>query len=275
MPRRQPVDLSAHVNRTVGNDQEARFPVSLQPIYYERNGSQQPFPNRVAVVRDDTSEALAVVSDRYTLVPHAEILDSVEGALQGLDVGPVPRGIFLDRGGARLRALFKFPALATHVLGNDRICPCVRIQNTYDGTSKIGVQIGAFRFVCTNLAVGGGGVFASGFMAVHAGDIPVGEVAEQLATYLTRFESIVGLYRAWKSRALEPEPAEELVKALPKRPATVVSNRIAGMSRPTVYYAYNSATDYATHRMRSAAAAFRLLEHINSTFQHQFPVSRN
>ena len=48
-----------------------------------------------------------------------------------------------------------FAALASPVLGRDEICPCLQVRNTYDGSARIAVHIGAFRFVCTNLAVGG------------------------------------------------------------------------------------------------------------------------
>lgn len=43
----------------------------------------------------------------------------------------------------------------------------------------------------------------------------------------------------------------------------------------TVYMAYNLVTNYAIHSMRSANAAFGLLEKINRGFQQVFPPSRN
>ena len=93
-----------------------------------------------------------------------------------------------------MRAIFKFPALASSVLGRTEICPCLQVRNTYDGSARIAVHIGAFRFVCTNLAVGGGGVFAGGFVSIHAGEIPIERMADQLTAYLTRFDQIVRLY---------------------------------------------------------------------------------
>jgi hypothetical protein len=164
---RQLVDLSAHLNLNVAKGGPADFPVSLKPLHYRENGSFTEVPRRLAVVRQDNGVPLAVVSDRYSIVPHRKVLDIAERASQSLDVGPVPRGVYVDRQGARMRAIFKYPTLAQPVLGRDEICPCLMIQNTYDGTSRIAIQIGAFRFVCTNLAVGGGGVFAGGFMAVQ------------------------------------------------------------------------------------------------------------
>lgn len=223
---RPSIDLSAHINQTLESGTPADFPVTLKPVFYRENGSYESARNRMAVVREDTGEALAVVSDRYTLVPHQQILDMIHAATSRLDVGSVPRGVYLDRSGARMRALFKFPALARPVAGGDDICPCVKIQNSYDATSRVTVHIGAFRFVCTDLAVGGGGAFAGGFMAVHAGEIPIDEMADRLSSYLSRFESIVELYRGWNVQPLDGDVVAELLSDFPKRPATALKERI-------------------------------------------------
>lgn len=272
---RPPIDLSVHINEIVERGGPADFPVSLRPVFYRDNGSYETAGNRLAVVREDTRETLAVVSDKYTLVPHQQILDRIQEATSRLDVGIVPRGVYLDRGGARMRALFKFPALARAVKGDDEICPCVKVQNSYDATSRITVHIGAFRFVCTNLAVGGGGAFAGGFMAVHAGEIPIDEMADQLSSYLSKFETIVELYRYWNGERLDPEAIEEILGNFPKRPAEILRTRITPQLTPTVFRAYNAATHHATHSMRSVRGAFNLLEWINGSFQEHYPLSRN
>ncbi len=269
---RQPVDLTSHINLTVARGGPADFPVSLKPIYYRQNGSFNGIPRRFCVVRDDTGEPLAVVSDRYSVVPHKRILDATQGALDNLDVGPAPRGVYVDRRGGRMRAVFKFPALSEPVLGDDDICPCFMIQNTYDGTSRIALHIGAFRFVCSNLAVGGGGVFAGGFMAVHVGEIDIDRVTRQLAAYLSEFSAIVALYRSWAQREALAEQLSAMLGALPARPSKLLRAAFEKRSVSTVYGAYNAATDYATHRMRSARAAFDLLDKVNRHFQEHFPL---
>ena len=265
------VDLSSHINQTVERGHPADFPVSLEPLFYRRDSSIQSVHNRVAVVRQDTGQVLAVVSDRYALIPHQRILDLIREAIGSLDVGPVPRGIYVDRGGARMRAVLKFPALARPVNVNDDICPCLKIRNSYDGTTQISIHIGAFRFVCTNLAVGGGGAFAGGFMSVHAGEIPIGEAAQQLAAYLESFAIIVGLYQVWAGRALDRDALDAILAALPRRPADAIRTRIEESRAPSVYDAYNVATHHATHEMRSFRGAFQLLERINQAFQETFP----
>jgi hypothetical protein len=271
----RPVDLAAHLNQTVERGHPADFPVTLQPVFVRSNGSFAPVPKRLAVTRADSGETLAVVSDRYVLVPHQRILDLVGEATARLDVGPVPRGIYVDGKGARMRALFKFPALARPVANGDEICPCLRVQNAYDGRSRIAVHIGAFRFVCTNLAVGGGGAFAGGFMAVHAGEIPLEQVAEALSSYLAGFEEIVELYRSWMGQLWTAAGWEALRDQLAKRARQAIETELEKRRAQSVFEAYNVATRYATHEMRSYRTAFDLLERINRSFQEQFPLLTN
>jgi hypothetical protein len=271
MPRPH-VNLNDHLNHDIVRGNPADFPVALRPISYDGPDGYRAVPRRQAVVRQDTGEAIAVVSNRYTLVPHTRILQVLQEAIQPLDLGPVPRGIYVDRWGARMRAIFKFPALARPVLGGDDICPCLEVSNTYDGTSRVSVHIGAFRFVCTNLAVGGGGVFAGGFMSIHAGEIVIERFAERLTAYLTRFDDIVGTYRAWSERPAEPSVLEQAVDGSLNGHFKDLRRELLNARPATVFDAYNLMTDYATHRTRSATSAFALLERVNSTFQDAFPV---
>jgi len=156
----------------------------------------------------------------------------------------------------------------------DEICPCLKIQNTYDGRSRIGIHIGAFRFVCTNLAVGGAGAFAGGFMSIHTGEIPLDEISEQVTTYLDGFDQIVALYRRWSAQPLEAGSLEKVLDRIPEQHAKRIVEACPHGER-TVYEAYNAATRYATHRTYSYRIAFDLLEGINQRFQETFTDSGN
>jgi len=272
MRRNQPVDLNSHLNASVTRGNPADFAVTLQPVFCEGPNGQRDIPTRRAIVRADTGHAIAVVSDRYVLVPHASILEVIEQAIHPLDVGPVPRGIYVDRHGARMRALFKFPTLARPVFGQDQICPCLQVRNTYDGSARIAVHIGAFRFVCTNLAVGGGGVFAGGFVSIHAGEIPIEEMAGQLATYLTRFDQIVRLYRQWSEQRSERHGIESILRHSLNGRFDELRDEMLATTPPTVFDAYNRLTHHATHSMRSARTAFDMLERVNASFQKAYPI---
>ncbi len=272
------VDLSAHIDETIEDGHPADFPVALRKVYVQQDdGSFQNISDRRSVVRMDTGQPLSIVSSRYALVSHQEILNTIRIAIAPLDLGPVPQGIYVDRGGARLRALFKFPGLEQPVVRNDSICPCLKIQNTYDGTSRISIHIGAFRFVCTNLAVGGGGVFAGGFMSVHSGEIPIDKIAEELVSYLKAFDSIVRLYRLWQDTPWNfriDAFDRSLFHGLAARHVDQLTNRFLLPANGSVFDAYNTATDYATHQTRSYRTAFDLLHRINHGFQKAFPIHK-
>ena len=272
MSNRRPVDLASNLNVNVTRGNPADFPVTLQPVFHDGPDGRKLIPARRAIVREDTGQAIAVVSDRYALLPHARIIEVVEQAIGPLDVGPVPRGIYVDSHGARMRALWKFPSLTQPVLGRDEICPCVQVRNTYDGSARIAVHIGAFRFVCTNLAVGGGGAFAGGFVSIHAGEIPIEEVANQLADYLTRFDQIVRLYRQWSEQRAKPEVLDAVLKQSLKGRFTELRDEMMSAVPSTVFEAYNRLTHHGTHSMRSARTAFDLIERTNTAFQKAFPV---
>jgi hypothetical protein len=272
MLRKRPIDLNSHFNADVIRGNPAEFAVTTRPVFYEDEHGHREIAARRAIVREDTGEALAVVSDRYILVPHTRILEVIERAIEPLDLGRVPRGIYVDRKGAGMRALFKFPTLARPVLRGDEICPCVQVKNTYDGTSRISVHIGAFRFVCTNLAVGGGGAFAGGFLSVHSGEIPIEKMADQLADYLTRFEVIVGLYRRWSEQPLNSDALPPLLKEVLQGRFENLYHELLAARSSTVFGVYNRLTRYATHEMRSARTAFDMLERVNTAFQKLQPV---
>jgi hypothetical protein len=269
---RRAIDLSSHLNADVARGNPADFPVTLARVFHGDPDHPKEVKRRRAIVREDTGEAIAVVSDRYVMVPHKRILDIVEEAIRPLDVGPVPRGIYVDGRGARMRALFKFPSLARPVLQNDDICPCLQVRNTYDGSARIALHIGAFRFVCTNLAVGGGGAFAGGFVSIHAGEIPIEKIAEVLANYLTRFESIVSMYRQWSEVRIGRDDLAFVLERSLNRKFEKLREEVLQTAPRTVFEAYNRLTHHATHSMRSARTAFDMLERVNHSFQTRFPV---
>lgn len=298
MNHRNTVDLNDHLNRGIAKGNPADFGVETKPVFVDTSEGEvisiARVPNRVAIVRKDNGLPISVVSDRYTVVEHQTILNGVAQAIKGLDVGEVPSGVYVDRNGTRMRALFKFPALARElpaagarsILGgryNDRLCPVIKIENTYDGTSRVSIHIGAFRFVCTNLAVGGGGVFAGGFMSVHVGEIPIDETMKKLAEFLGGFDDIIELYRSWSDYVLPVHgpwtndddvmfggALDEALEGIEKTHRREIKSKLRITKDTTVFDAYNAATDYATHRTRTARVAFTILNSVNAGFQRVF-----
>jgi len=278
------VDLNEHVNESfVRGGSPADFAVERAPVWHRVGDRLVEWPERHVVRRADNAQPLAVVSDRYRLVTHTEVLTVVEEAIAGLDCGPVPRGVYVEAGGRQMRALFKFPGLAARLPQraldagySDEICPMIQVRNAYDGTSRVAFLGGAFRFVCTNFAVGGGGAFAMGFMSVHAGDVVVKAAAGYMRQYLSEFDRVVALYAAWLDRSVPLQADASVVEeCVPQqkysRAIAELSGARARAGEVTVFDAYNAATQVITHQTRSATVAMGLLEKVNARWQKEWP----
>jgi hypothetical protein len=83
--------------------------------------------------------------------------------------------------------------------------------------------------------VGGGGVFAGGFVSVHAGDIPLDEVTEQPRTYLSGFDQIVALYRAWREQAFDHDRLKSLLDGMSTHAAMQIWDGILKQDGPSIY----------------------------------------
>ena len=116
-------------------------------------------------------------------------------------------------------------------------------------------------------------MFAGGFMSVHAGEIPIESVAEQLASYLTGFDAILELYRTWTQRSCTWHPLQPVLEGLPSLASRTLTDHLTRKGLSNIFDAYNTATHYATHRTRSVRSAFDLLSRINRGFQEAFRTS--
>jgi Domain of unknown function (DUF932) len=270
---RQPVDLNSHMNLNVIRGGIADFELVSTPVMFQNpaTGAMDSFDSRTVITRADTGKALSVVSDRYSIVNHRDLLTTIESAIEGLDVGPVPRGIYLENDGRKMRAIFKFPtlerAIQVHALDRrtDRLCPLIKVSNSLDGTSRIMIEIGAFSFVCTNFAVGGSGIFAGGFMSIHQGNIALEAAADQMRAFLCKFDAILNLFAYWADVQAAPELHERAIRTLPGRYARrLVEGR---KSSSSVFDVYNQATRFCTHDLRTANRAMHLLAKLNRGFQ--------
>jgi hypothetical protein len=256
---RRTFDVNNHLNHThlVGSAPD----VSLSNITLA-DGKEIEFAR--AVIRTDTNEPLSIVSDQYTLVPHNRILTTVDTAIQDLGFSDmeVPRGIFFSKRGAGMNALYKFPSITERVAGND-ICPLVKIGNSYDRTTRVTIEIGAFRFVCTNLAIGGFGASYIGFRAIHEGDIKVEDVGSSIKEYLGKFNRIADMYRSWVDTGYTTSDYEQLNKGILQHQNIIPKPHQDAKTR---FDAYNHLTKFGSHELRSANASLNFLKQVNESF---------
>jgi hypothetical protein len=266
---RSTIDLASYITRSVPENL-ACFPIELHPMYFRGSTGLQEVPERLAIVRTDTDRALAVVPGRCNFVTHQALLSAFHAAVHRLDAGPIQRAIYVDRAGARMRALTTLPGLAESVRERDMVCPCLMVENTYGRCGRILMHIGALRVSCGNLAVRGGGLFAGGFMRIPVGEIPADQLAQQFERCLDLFWRIVRAYRMWVARPLDRQGMHLVLKGLPPAFKTRIWQCINKEEACTLFDAYQAALHVGTHEMDSLRRAFDLIEHINAGMQRVF-----
>jgi len=129
------------------------FPVRMENSFEEDPyipGEFQSVEERKIIRRTDTMERLANVSSMYALVPHDDVYDTVVNALDEVLEGDYSSETSFDNNGARMKVQFRVPALEINLTDNDNIIPCVIVHNSYDLSLKCGINIGAYRPICSN-----------------------------------------------------------------------------------------------------------------------------
>jgi len=127
-------------------NQPYNFPVELQPVFM-RDGTA--IKHSRAVVRTDEDLPLAVVSDRYNLITHKEVMDVINPYVN--QFGSPETEYSMERDGSRLVALHTFRDRTIKVPGiGDKVALRVYTVNSYDSKSSVMMKVGAMVLKCLN-----------------------------------------------------------------------------------------------------------------------------
>ena len=120
------------------------FPVSLQKVY-TKAGKEMPTVR--AVVRDDTNEPIANVSNKYRLIPHMDVINAARGFISKL--GTPTEGFHIAKNGALIVGEYVYKDI-THAVKDDFVGLRVFIENSYNAKKRLTVKIGGLVLKCTN-----------------------------------------------------------------------------------------------------------------------------
>ena len=225
---------------------EYDFPVELHPISTEPGGFI--VPNRLAVIRTDTMRPIAVVSKKYTLLPHADVVDAMRDTLKGQETMETIR---MSKNGARMHLEITLPKI-TLIVDGDTIAMRLSVSNSYDASRKVNITFGAFRPVCSN-----GMIIGRRLIAVsrrHVGE--VGIEVEQLHTQITmltkQFRDTAPTLRKMATTPLQSPKKFFHAKTLhlPTYLVKIASEQFKKEEDGSVWDAYNALTFAITHKMR-------------------------
>lgn len=128
----------------------AGYTVSKRPVsFLGANGKPIAVPNREAIVRDDTEEALEVLSgNKYHVVQPVEYFESFRYSLAANDLRISSAGVL--KGGRIVFVCAAFEDKGFDVLGVDRVNTYVVMGGGYDGTMASFGYLSSMRTVCWN-----------------------------------------------------------------------------------------------------------------------------
>ena len=132
----------APVAKTTGKEKDFAFVINTKPLTV----GKKVVPGRKAFVRKDTGSVLALVSDKYHLVLHSDVVNKFEVALSKMGAKYRTRKVMTDlpNEGAQMHRKYIFPKMTIDVGKKESFALVLELVNSYDGSTKIGYNCGAY-----------------------------------------------------------------------------------------------------------------------------------
>ena len=132
-------------------------------------------------------DVIAVHKPSYRLVKNRDAIEAVEKSLRvsQLDLRDVQVVDQAAYGGCYMRREYTLPKHSVFIGAEDKVAMKVIVENSYNGTSRFNVHIGAFRYVCSNGLVLGESAFTSNRR--HTGQIDLEGMVADMANAIPIF----------------------------------------------------------------------------------------
>jgi len=242
------------------------FPVALRPVYDER---QNEIPKFKSVTRMDTHKPLAIVSDRYRLIPHRRMVEAFEPFGAGL--GEHTTNFYQEKNGARVvveqtfrGVTFRVPAHRVPGENRPRVGDVVALRtygiNSYNTTTPLTLRVGCLVLRCSN-----GATAMEGFFGLNIKHIGREEPEINLPTpesVVAAFQDTGRIWEQWADTRLSAEDVNAIVDesehyGIASRRA-IKDNLDRFRCAETVWDIYNAFTYVITHQSRRLQESSRL-----------------
>jgi hypothetical protein len=203
--------------------------------------------------RVDTGECLAVTSDKYKIIHHQEVLDTIE---DNLDFGPYKRKVYSINGGRRIYAVYDFSDQRRQIQPGDDVGFRLLAKNSYDGSTGVVLGAGLLRQICSN-----GMVIMSDNTQItrqHSTNIDLGFLEETIKASKQDWIASVEFFKHMSTKLITPREGTEFLDSLVEKPTKVAKTHIEEIKKiwlqPTydldrtrsTYNLYNAVTQYLT-----------------------------
>lgn len=260
--RGQREEVFAH---RLGEPDPTPFPnVERLPVTYAPNGRMlKRIPGHHALYDTNTDQFFSIVSPQYQIVPHQDVCGKIEEVMDSRGLKPEIRTDFVN-GGAMMKRTYTFKDEKYDIGDGDKISPSLYFFNSYDKKMKLRLDLGAFRWVCSNGMVSGESFYRH--IAVHkTGSISFNR--EDLDKAFDKFSDQIDTWSEWRNQEAKIEDlvgfmaAAKLSKAgnawiereILKHGEIQKNDKdlITGIPAMSYWMLYNIFTAYTTHQIQS------------------------
>jgi hypothetical protein len=230
------------------------FPIRLQEIYTNglnpKSKEQLTVQNKLAVVRADSGDVLGIVSKKYQVLKHEDVVNSFRKALAKTNY---EEKIKIAKDGSSLYLTYSLNDEMIEIRDGDFVKLQFIVRNSYNGSSSLQIMLGAFRLVCTNGMIIGKKFFS--FSQRHigtGGEIKIEMIREKIEFLTAQFSKTLPVLQEMSEYSLGVDPEMFTPEAinLPEYLLKEAENNYMYDEDFTRWGFYNALTNAITHSMR-------------------------
>lgn len=177
-----------------------------EPLWFGRRDHRR-IPDRKVIFdqspekEDNNPGIFGICSDRYKIIHYEDIVHMVENSVGKItDFGTVKvlPHTYLD--GARMRISVDFPDMKYEIKKVDSIIPKISIHTSYDLSTKLKGQFGAWQLKCTN----GMGVWKAmkAFSKRHLQNLFLNQLGETISGGLSLYGEQINQWKLWTEKPI-------------------------------------------------------------------------
>ena len=229
------------------------------------------FKNKKVLLWDDTEELVAVVGNKYRVVPHTLMIESARDAIltQYGREPDVKVEVFSE--GAKMKATFSMPWLPTvKVADEDESEINFQLFNSYDTSwAKLGV-LGLLRFVCTNGSIVGD-IFGKMRFKGHNSKLDSSHLGGSIQGLVSNADTLRNLFINWQDVSLSQAEIRDMVDEVKggefsRKHIAHIVDKAASRNKWEVY---NEFTHAASHMVTSSNRREQYNRMIANMFFHK------
>lgn len=213
-------------------------------------------PERNVIYNPETRDIFSIVSDKYKIIPHKQVLDSVFIGLKGQE--HTIQSLHIKDNGARFDLHIQLPESYPITPDGDVIQAQIIATNSYNGETGLHIDMGAFRLVCLNGMRIGKTAVSVHKRHYHFNYKDVSETFTKQTAYFRK--EIVPFIKECAEVGITAKEGLELIAKFKfsETHKEQMENRWHTQKNKTAWMLYNAITYVATHRVTSYAIRERM-----------------